>query len=214
MPASKRCDLGGLADLVTDELNVKALEFVAQEADLVEYEIGLLPNLLGPKHGRRFPLLRKAVAAADAARAGPRFQAGLSVTVELDDGGPAVELLPEEVEVRTPRPRGLCRGRGEGHRRRRRRHLTPELAREGLARDLVRRIQTLRKEADFQLDDRIVTYYDADDELNAVVAEWGDYIQAETLSLELVPGPVPGDVPWAESFKLDGHPVTLGVKKV
>jgi hypothetical protein len=47
---------------VTDELNVKALDFVDQEADLVEYEIGLLPNLLGPKHGKRYPLVRQAIA--------------------------------------------------------------------------------------------------------------------------------------------------------
>jgi isoleucyl-tRNA synthetase len=210
--------LGALADLVTDELNVKALEFVAQEADLVEYEIGLLPNLLGPKYGKRFPLLRQAIAAVADAEAGAlarRFQAGLSATVALDDGGPAVELLPEEVEVRLHGREGYAVVEEKGLVVAMDVNLTPELAREGLARDLVRRIQTLRKTADFQLDDRIVTYVDTDDdELGAVVAEWIDYIQAETLSRELLSGPVPGDVPWAESFKLEGHPVTLGVKKV
>jgi isoleucyl-tRNA synthetase len=208
-------DLGTLSDLVTDELNVKALEFVAQEADLVEYEIGLLPNLLGPKHGRRFPLLRKAVAAADAGALAKRFQAGLGATVTLDDAGPAIELLPEEVEVRLHGREGYAVAEEKGLVVAVDVNLTPELAREGLARDLVRRIQTLRKTADFQLDDRIVTYVDTDDdELAAVVAVWGDYIQAETLSRELVSGPVPGDVPWAETFKLEGHPVTLGVKKL
>jgi len=92
--------------------------------------------------------------------------------------------------------------------------LTPELTREGLARDLVRRLQTMRKDADFQLDDRIVTYYDADDELRSVVAEWADYIRAETLSRELVSGPVPGKVDRQESFRLEGHQLTLGVKRV
>lgn len=92
--------LGDLMDLVADELNVKEVAFVDREAELVEYEIGLLPNLLGPKHGRRFPLLRRAVAAADASALARRFQAGLSAQVEIDDGGPAVELMPDEVEVR------------------------------------------------------------------------------------------------------------------
>jgi isoleucyl-tRNA synthetase len=210
-----------LTELVTDELNVKALEFADKEADLVEYEIGLLPSILGPKHGRRFPLVRKAVAAvaADEAEAfAKRFQAGLSCTLELSDGGPAVELLPEEVEVRSHGREGYAVAKDKGIVVAVDVKLTPELAREGLARDLVRRIQTLRKEADFQLDDRIVTYYEAGDtpgadELNIVVDEWGDYIQAETLSLELIAGPVPGDVPGAESFKLGGHPVTLGVQK-
>ncbi len=209
-------DLGALTELVTDELNVKALEFVEQEADLVEYEIGLLPNVLGPKHGRRFPLLRKAMAAlaaADARSLARRFQAGLSVTVDLEDGGPSVDLLPEEVEVRTHGREGYAVAEDKGVFVAVDVAITPELAREGLARDLVRRVQTLRKEADFQLDDRIVTYYETGEELNAVIDEWADYIQAETLSLELVPGPVPEGAARQDSFKLGGHPVALAVKK-
>jgi len=203
-----------LVELVTDELNVKALEFVEREADLVEYEIGLLPNVLGPKHGKRFPMLRKAVAAAEAAALARRFQAGLNVAVEIDDGGPAVELLPEEVEVRLRGRKGYAVAEEKGLVVAVDITLTPELTREGLARDLVRRLQTMRKDADFQLDDRIVTYYDADDELRSVVAEWADYIRAETLSRELVSGPVPGKVDRQESFRLEGHQLTLGVKRV
>jgi len=206
-------DLGEIAELVTDELNVKALEFVEQEADLVEYEIGLLPNLLGPKHGKRFPLLRKAVAAQDARALARRFQAGLGVTLEMDDGGSVVELLPEEVEVRTHGREGYAVAEDKGIIVAVDVTLTPELAREGLARDLVRRVQTLRKEADFQLDDRIVLYYDAGEELAGVVEEWAGYIQAETLSLELVAGPLPAEVARQESFSLSGHPLTLGVRK-
>jgi isoleucyl-tRNA synthetase len=82
-----------------------------------------------------------------------------------------------------------------------------------MARDLVRRVQTMRKDAGFQLDDRIVTYYEAGDELKAVVEQWGDYIRAETLSQELVPGAVPGEVDHQESFALGGLPLALGVKK-
>jgi isoleucyl-tRNA synthetase len=205
---------GSLVELVTDELNVKALEFVEREADLVEYEIGLLPNVLGPKHGKRFPMLRKAVAAAEAAVLARRFQAGLGVTVELDDRGPAVELLPEEVEVRLHGREGYAVAEEKGLVVAVDITLTPELTREGLARDLVRRLQTMRKDADFQLDDRIVTYYDVDDELQSVVAEWADYIRTETLSEKFVSGPVPGEVDRRESFKLEGHQLTLGVKRV
>jgi isoleucyl-tRNA synthetase len=210
--ANRDLDLGDLADLVTDELNVKALEFVEREADLVEYEIGLLPNILGPKHGRRFPLLRKVVATADASALARRFQAGLSVTVKLDDGGPTVELLPEEVEVRTHGREGYAVAEDKGIVVAVDVNITPELAREGLARDLVRRIQTMRKEADLQLDDRILTYYDAGDELAAVMGEWASYIQAETLSLELVRSPAPSDASRRDSFKLDGHPLELAIK--
>jgi isoleucyl-tRNA synthetase len=164
-------------------------------------------------------LLRQAVAGADAATLAQLFQAGQTVTLELDDGGPAVELLPEEVEVRTHGRKGYAVAEEKGVIVAVDVTLTPELAREGLARDLVRRIQTLRKEADFQLDDRIVTFYGTadggriDDELKAVVDEWSDYIQAETLSLELVPGLVPDDAARQGTFRLGSDALVLGVKK-
>jgi isoleucyl-tRNA synthetase len=207
-------DLGDLADLVIEELNVKTLEFVEEEADLAEYEIGLLPNMLGPKHGKRFALLRQAVAASEAGALARRLQAGLDVTLELEDGGPAVSLLPEEVEVRLHGREGYAEAEDKGFVVAVDISLTPELAREGLARDLVRRVQTLRKDAAFQLDDRIVTYYDAPEALNAVVEEWTDYIQAETLSLSLVPGSMPDDVASEGVYELGGHSLALGVKKV
>jgi isoleucyl-tRNA synthetase len=202
-----------LVELITDELNVKGVEFVEQEGDLVEYEIGLLPNILGPKHGRRFPLIRKAVAAADAGALVRRFQAGLSSIVELDDGDPAIELLPEEVEVRSHGREGYAVAEEKGLVVAVDINITPALAREGLARDLVRRVQTMRKEANFELDDRIVTYYQADDEVEAVIEAWADYIQAETLSVELACEAVPNDVAEQDSFELDGHSVVLGVRK-
>jgi isoleucyl-tRNA synthetase len=210
----RNVDLGSLDELVTEELNVKALEFVEQEAELVEYEIGLLPNVLGPKHGRRFPLLRKAVSGQDAAALARRFQAGLSVTVEMGDDGPPVEVSPEEVEVRIHGREGYAVAEEKGLLVAVDVTLTPALAREGLARDLVRRVQTMRKDAGFQLDDRIVTTYDAGAELQEVVEEWGDYIRAETLSQEFVSGSVPEDVDRRESFTLGEHPVAMGVKKV
>jgi len=205
-----------LVALVTDELNVKTLEFVEAEGDLVEYEIGLLPNILGPKHGRRFPLLRKAVAALspeETAALARRFQAGLSATVELENGGPAVELLPEEVEVRSHGREGYAVAEDKGVVVAVDVNITPELAREGLARDLVRRIQTMRKEADLQLTDRIVTYLDAEGEPVAAAEAWGDYIKGETLSVDLVLGPLPADLLRVGTFRLGGRSLTLGIKK-
>jgi isoleucyl-tRNA synthetase len=211
--AGKRAvDLGDLAELVTDELNVKTLEFVDSEAELVQYQVGLLPSVLGPKHGKRFPLLRKAVAAMDAEPLVKRLQAGLGVSVELDDGA-VVELLPEEAEVRLQGREGYALAEEKGIVVAVDVTVSAELAREGMARDVVRRVQTLRKEADFQLNDRIVTYYDAGEELNIVMVEWGDYIRAETLSLDLVAGPMPPEVAKQGSFKLEGSPLTLGVRK-
>jgi hypothetical protein len=71
----------------------------------------------------------------------------------------------------------------------------------------------MRKDSGLQLDDRIVTFYEGDDAVNEVVEEWSAYIEAETLSLELVAGPVPGDTDAQVSFALGGHSITFGIKR-
>jgi len=205
--------LGTLADLVTDELNVKSLEFVAGEASLVEYEIGLLPNLLGPKHGRRFPRLRKAVAEANASALARRFKAGLGVLMDLGDGQPPVELLPQEVEVRSRGREGFAVAEDKGLVVAIDVSLTSDLVGEGLARDLVRRVQSMRKDAGLQLSDRIVLFCDSGPDLAAVLRTWSEYILGETLSQDLVEGPLPDGLDQREAFKLDGQDVALGLRK-
>ena len=205
--------LGSLADLVTDELNVKSLEFVSEEATLVEYEIGLLPNLLGPKLGRRFPLLRRAVAAANASTLARRLRAGQTVLIDLGDGAPEVELLPEEAEVRSRGREGLAVAEGRGLVVAVDVTLTAELTGEGLARDLVRRAQAMRKEAGLELSDRIVLFCDSEADLVSILAEWSDYIQGETLSRDLVFGPLPEGLDRSDALRLEGHAVALGLRK-
>ncbi|MFZ5915999.1 MAG: isoleucine--tRNA ligase [Chloroflexota bacterium] len=205
---AERERLSRLADLVVDELNVKALDFAEKASDLVEYEIGLLPNVLGKKHGPLFPKLRAAVASLDAGALARAFQSGQSVDVEVD--GHTLTLLPEETEVRLkPRQgyavaeeRGLIVGVDVT--------LTPELEAEGLARDLVRRIQNARKEAGFDIADRITTTYQTGPRLAAVLTTHAGYIAAETLSVSLVEGEPAPDA-YVEEMKLAGEPLKLGL---
>jgi isoleucyl-tRNA synthetase len=88
--------------------------------------------------------------------------------------------------------------------------VTPELAEEGLARELVHRIQSLRKAAGFDISDHITTYYQGPASLRAVLAKHGDYVRQETLSEEMVEG-APPDGAHAEEGKLDGEPLVLAV---
>jgi len=207
---AERERLSRLADLVVDELNVKALDFAEKTADLVKYEIGLLPNALGKKHGPLFPKLRAAVANLDAGALALVFQSGLSADVEVD--GQTVTLLPEEVEVRfKPREgyavaeeRGLVVGVDVV--------ITPELEAEGLARDVVRRIQNARKAAGFDIADRIATTYQTGPKLATVFAAHADYIAAETLSVSLAEGE-PLEGAHVEEFKLAGESLTLGLQR-
>jgi isoleucyl-tRNA synthetase len=91
--------------------------------------------------------------------------------------------------------------------------LTDDLRDEGLARELVHRIQNLRRDAGFEITDRIVTYYQGPAEVDRVMRRHADYVQQETLSEALVAGP-PADGASAEAQKVEGMEVTLGVKRL
>jgi isoleucyl-tRNA synthetase len=91
--------------------------------------------------------------------------------------------------------------------------LTPELEDEGLAREVVHRIQNLRKAAGFEIADRIVTYFSGWDRLSRVLSEHGDYVRQETLSEELRPAEPPADA-FTEEQKLDGQAVRLAVQRL
>ena len=91
--------------------------------------------------------------------------------------------------------------------------IPPELLAEGLAREIVHRLQNMRKSAGFEIADRIVTYYQGDDYAGQVFASFADYICHETLSEQLLAAPAPEGA-YREEFKLDGHPVSLGVSRI
>ena len=90
--------------------------------------------------------------------------------------------------------------------------IPPELRAEGMAREVVRRLQEMRRSAGFDIADRIVTYYQGEASLKQVMEDFAEYIKQETLSLELVEE-VPPEGAFAESHKLGGHEILLGVKR-
>jgi len=91
--------------------------------------------------------------------------------------------------------------------------IPPELKDEGLAREIVHRLQTMRRSAGFDIADYIVTYYQGNDYLKQVIADFGDYIKQETLSRQLVDGAPQADA-YSESHKLGGYDILLGVKRL
>lgn len=90
--------------------------------------------------------------------------------------------------------------------------ISPELAGEGMAREIVHRLQTMRKSAGFEIADYITTYYEADEYINHVMQDFSEYIKQETLSRNLVSG-ITEQGAFSEDFKLSGHAVKLAVKK-
>jgi isoleucyl-tRNA synthetase len=90
--------------------------------------------------------------------------------------------------------------------------LSPELEAEGIAREVVRRLQTMRRSSGLDITDHIVTYYQGGDSLESVMATFADYIKQETLTLELVSA-APPDGSYTEKFRISGHEISLGIKK-
>ena len=90
--------------------------------------------------------------------------------------------------------------------------VSPELAAEGMAREIVHRLQTLRREANFEITDTIIIYYQGDEYIKQVMTNFADYVKQETLARELIDGSPVTDAS-SDKYKLDGHDLVLGVKR-
>ncbi len=199
-----------LVDIVTDELNVKAFEFVEEAGKLVNYRILPDNKLLGPKYGSLFPKIRAALLELDPAQVVAKVQA--NAPVEVEAGGQKVALEANEVLVYTVPVEGLAVSTDNGISVAVDETLTPELKAEGMAREVVRRVQDLRKQSGLDISDRIRLYYTASATLQQAVESFSDYIRGETLAIELS-NQQPQDGAAVSSDSFDGEELTIGVLK-
>ena len=190
--AEQREAVEHLGDVIKEELNIKQVTSADNLDDLVSYSFK--PNLktLGPRHGKLLGVIRKELPEMDPAILAP-LRSGEAVTVEL--GGEQIELGPDDVMVSTEQASDWSCADEDGIQIAISTVTTPELEREGMARDFVRQVQQLRKDADLQIQDRITIQFQSDDpEVAAAVAEWADYIQNETLADSIEAGAADADV--------------------
>ena len=203
--ASIRQSLEGTEELITDELNIKTVSYGTDETALAEIAVKADFKKLGPKFGPKMKQVAGAIAALPSGTAA-ELAAKKAVTIEV--GGESLTLEPEDVIIRrTPKAGMIVASEGDlvvGLET----ALTPELIREGLAREFVSRIQNLRKEADFEVTQRIAVTVDADAEVVAAIEAYPDYVKGETLCERLAFGPVEG-----EAVDLNGHAAKLAVAK-
>jgi isoleucyl-tRNA synthetase len=212
--ASNRRDLSPeLIEIVTDELNVKAFEFVDDQARLVTFRILPDNKVLGPRLGALFPRVRAALLALDPGEVAAQVQAGKGVQLEID--GQVVDLAAAEILVQTSPREGLAVMSDKGLTVAIDANLTPELRAEGMAREIVRRIQEMRKKAGFNIEDRIETIYQLPDGdlLKDVFKGWAGYLASETLSTKLTQGDAPEGA-YQEDHEVDGSRLSLAVKRI
>jgi isoleucyl-tRNA synthetase len=198
------------ADLITDELNVKKVRLLDTTLEAVSFSVKPLPKQLGQKYGNKFPELAKAIRALNPNEVAPVFLSGKSQEVVLDNV--TYTILPEDVEVRSDAKTGFAVAAEGAYLAALVTDLTPELVREGMAREFVRRVQDLRKTADLDVADRIKVSVVAPPGLMEAIEANRDYITTETLTVELsYAEPVPESATASDEF--DGEKVTVGLVK-
>ncbi|MBN2549353.1 MAG: isoleucine--tRNA ligase [Anaerolineales bacterium] len=196
------------ADLLADELNVKQVRLLQAAGEAISYSLNPLPRQLGQKYQARFPALRQAILELDAVEAAQTLAAGQPLKVLL--GGEAYEIQPDEVEVRSQARSGLTVAAEGAYLAALRTELTPELKREGLAREFVRQVQELRKQAELELTARIRLYVETTPKLAQAIAAHREYVMNETLAIALENSAPPAEAAAAQAW-FDGEWIKLGI---
>lgn len=204
-------ELMALSDLVEDELNVRGIEFARDFGEFVSHRIKPRYDLLGPKHGKLMRGVASALASADATRVARDVAAGRPVVLTLEGAGD-VSILPEEMTVETVAREGFHVETDNGRSVALDTVITDDLKMEGFARELVNKIQATRKEAGFEISDRIYTVCAGGPESMRALAEYGEYLMGETLSVSLVQGEPDGE--YIKEWDVNGEKVTVGVRRV
>lgn len=222
--AQERAAVTRLTTLIESELNVKRVETLDGADDVVEYKLNPLPQVLGKKFGKDFPRVQKALREGtpeQVRRWAQTLNRGESITVELN--GQSFEVTPAECEVKQAAAEGFAVAEEAGLLAAVDTRLNDDLIQEGLAREVVRRVQATRRDADFNVEDRIHLVYEASEALARAIVRFADYIKDETLAVTLEASTptngffraafVPNDDPKKDT-SVRGETLTLGVKRV
>jgi isoleucyl-tRNA synthetase len=177
---AERAAIEARADLVTAELNVKELDFVSEEADLVSYAVKPNYRSLGPRFGKRMPQVAAAVEALDPVHVARVMADGGEIGISVD--GDEHTIGPDEVTLALQPLEGYEVEAEAGHAVALQLELDDELRREGLAREIVHAVQNARKAAGLDISDRIRLNLGGDEELLTAAREHEPYIAGEVLA--------------------------------
>ena len=198
-----------LQDQILEELNIKALSVVENADALVQYDIKPNLGLLGPKYGKDMGLIRNLINAVDPQVLLKQSKAGDNI--HLSDGQREFELLPEELLISTIEPEGQAVVEEAGVVVAVETELSEALISEGMARDFIRNVQNMRKDAEFDVSDRISIYVEVDEILKSMILEHQEYIANETLAKEI--SFTKKDDSFQAEFKIGKSNFTVGITR-
>jgi isoleucyl-tRNA synthetase len=199
------------ADLLKDELNVKAISLLGSASDAVSFSLNPLPKQLGQRFKAQYPQVRRALMDLPPDQSARQLLDGQALSVMV--GGEVHQITPDEVEVRAESKAGFAVASEGAYLAALVTELSPELVHEGLVREFVRRVQSLRKDADLDIADRIRLYYTASAQLNTAIQAFSEYIKEETLAVDLTAGVTPEDLPLLQD-QFDDETVRICIEKI
>jgi len=205
---AERAAIEARADLVTAELNVKELDFVSDESELVSYEAKPHYRALGPRFGNKMPQVAAAVAALDAAHVAAVLAEGGEIGVNID--GHDHSLGPDDVTLALQPLEGYEVEAEAGHAVALQLELDDELRREGLAREIVHAVQNARKDAGLEITDRIALTLAGDPDLLAAAQAHQDYLAGEVLATSVAFDAADTN---GATAKIDGRDLKIGVNR-
>ena len=200
-----------LSDIYTDvikgELNVKQVELGAAAEEYISYHVKPQMRTLGPKYGKLLGAIRSHLASADGGKIVGIVQSGNAYTFDVD--GQTVELAQEDLLIEPIQKEGFTVQTSDKYAVIIDTTLTPELIEEGFVRELISKVQTMRKEAGFEVTDHITLYVSDNENIAGIVRKNSQQIQTETLSDSIVYDQKDG---YEKSWNLNGETATLCVK--
>ena len=196
-------------DIIADELNVKKVEFRDDVSDLTTYTFKPQLKTVGPKYGKFLGKIQTALKELDGNKAMAELnENGVLKFPEIDD---SIELAKEDLLITEEAEPGYVTNTNGGVTVVLDTNLTPELIEEGFVRELISKIQTMRKEAGFEVMDRISVGYSGNDRIKEIFEKSSGIISGEILADSITEGDIPEG--YQKEWNINGERVSLSVKK-
>ena len=196
-------------DIIADELNVKEVKFADDVESFISYSFKPQLRTVGPKYGKLLGGIKQALTDIDGTAAMKELRG--NGVLKLDINGNDVELTEEDLLIETAQTEGYVSESDGETSVVLDTNLTPELIEEGFVREIISKIQTMRKEAGFEVMDKIVVYAHGNDKIQDVMKTHEDEIKSEVLADEMVLGETDG---YVKEWNINKEAVTMGVKKL
>lgn len=204
-----KADVDAVRGMILDEVNVKSIEYVDTSSGVVNRTAKANYQTLGRRLGKRMKAAAAAIAALDDQQITGYIDSG-RISLDLDDG--PLDLGEGDIDIVSSGVDGWLVQSVEGSTVALDATLTKDLLLEGISREIVNRIQNLRKQADYDVTDRIRVEYATSGVIRESLGEYAEVVRNETLALELHPADEPaGDL--VESFEIEDQVITIGVRR-